>query len=149
MVVHQADRLHECVTDGRPDELEAAPHEVLRQGLRDPRPRRHLPDGMPAVADRMPADEAPQVRVEGSELLLHGEERPGALHRALDLGAVANDPLVAEQPADGGGAEARNPAGIEPGERLAISVALAQDRQPGEPGLCALEYEELEQLPVV
>ncbi len=44
-----------------------------------------------------PADEAPDVGVEGAELLLHGEEGACVAHRRLHLGPVADDASVREQ----------------------------------------------------
>src|SRR3954469_14436045 len=54
VVVDDADRLHERVADGRPDEAEAAPEQVLAQ--------------------RLCVLEAPEVGVEAAELLLHRKE---------------------------------------------------------------------------
>src|SRR3972149_3983728 len=39
--------------------------------------------------------------------------------------------------------------GVEAGEGSAVGIPFLQDRDPGEPGLCALQYQELEQKPVV
>src|SRR4051794_25269272 len=77
VVVDDADRLHERVADGRPDEAEAALQEVL--------------------AHRLCVLEAPDIGVETAEFLLHGEKRFCVAHGALDLQSVANDALVTHQ----------------------------------------------------
>src|SRR6188472_3680614 len=65
--------------------------------------------------------------------------------RRLDLPAVADDGRVLEEPLDVALAEAGDLAEVEPGEGAPERLALAQDRQPGEPGLEPLERELLEQ----
>ena len=71
------------------------------------------------------------------------DRRPRVLDRRLDLAAMADDPGVAEQPLDVALAEARDRLRVEAGERVPEVLPLAQDRQPGEPGLEALEAEPL------
>jgi hypothetical protein len=56
---------------------------------------------------------------------------------------VADDPRIGEQPLDVAFVEARDALGIEPGERAPEVAALAQDRQPREAGLKALQTEPL------
>jgi hypothetical protein len=63
----------------------------------------------------------------------------------LDLAAVAHDPRVAEETLDVGGTEAGDHLGVEAGEHLAEGVALAQDGEPRQAGLEALEAQLLEQ----
>ena len=73
----------------------------------------------------------------------------GVVEHRFDLAAVADDAGVAEQALDVGGAEARDRLGVEVGEGAAEVLALAQDRQPGQARLEALEAELLEQVAVV
>src|SRR5262249_23716760 len=56
---------------------------------------------------------------------------------------------VREQPLDAAPVEPRDGLRVEFRERLPVVLALAQDRDPGEAGLRALEQEEFEQLAVV
>src|SRR6266705_3276376 len=149
MVVDHADCLHESVDDGRADKTETAPLEVLADRIRRPRAGRHLPHAAPAVLQRPPAGEAPEISVEGAEFPLHVEEGAGVADGGLDLEAIAHDPRVAEQPFDVAGAKARHLDRVEPGEGAAIVLPLVEDRGPGQPGLRALEYQELEQAAVV
>ncbi len=62
---------------------------------------------------------------------------------------MADDPGIGEQPLDVLLAEPGDLLEVEPGERLSEVLALAQDRQPGEPGLEPLEDELLEETAVV
>src|SRR5690606_26788228 len=111
--------------------------------------RWHLPLLAPPVHDRAAADEAPDVRVEAAELLLEREKAAGVRDRRLDLLAVADDAGIAHQPLDRPRVEACDALRIEVRKRAAIAFALAQDRPPAEPGLGALEQQELEVPPVV
>ena len=62
---------------------------------------------------------------------------------------MADDARVPKQPLDVALAEARDRFGIEAGEGGAEVLALAQDRQPRQPGLEALEAQPLEQAALV
>ena len=72
-----------------------------------------------------PADEAPDVGVEGAELLLHGEEGAGVAHGRLHLGPVADDAGVAQQLLHPGRREAGHLGGVEAGEGLAVARRAA------------------------
>jgi hypothetical protein len=67
----------------------------------------------------------------------------GVRNRRLDLAPVADNPRVTEEPLDVGLTEGRDSIDLEACERRPESLALAQDRQSGEPGLEALEAEPL------
>jgi hypothetical protein len=62
---------------------------------------------------------------------------------------VPDDPGVAQQSLDVGLAVASDHGRVEAGEHLPEAVPLAQDRQPGQPGLEPFEAELLEQSVVV
>jgi hypothetical protein len=62
---------------------------------------------------------------------------------------MPNDSGVLQQPCDVPRAESRHGFGIEPGERGAEVLALAEDRQPGQPGLEPLEAQPFEQATLV
>src|SRR5690606_32282570 len=66
----------------------------------------------------------------------------------LDLGAVAHDAGVGHEPCDVLVAEGGDVAGLEAGERLPEGRALAEDRDPAEPRLEALQAQLLEERPV-
>ena len=63
--------------------------------------------------------------------------------RRLDLAAMADDRGVRQQPLDVALAERGDTIGLEARECGPEALALAQDRQPGEAGLEALEAEPL------
>ena len=73
----------------------------------------------------------------------------GVVDGRLDLPAVSHDRRVAEQPLDVRGAEAGHGTEVEAGECTAEPLALAEDRQPAEPGLEPLQAQLLEQAHVV
>src|SRR5262249_36007702 len=103
----------------------------------------------PAVQDRRPADERPDVRVEAAELLLQREEVARIRDGCIDLLAVADDAGILHEPSHRACVEARDLRGIEARERAPVIFALAQDSPPAQARLCALQQEELEVLPIV
>ena len=81
--------------------------------------------------------------------VVQGDRRARVGDRRLDLRAVADDAGVGEQAGDVIVAEAGDGLGLEVRERGPERLALAQDRDPGEPGLERLERHALEQPAVV
>ena len=147
MVVDDPDRLHERVRRGGADEAKAALFELLRQGLRFRRRGRDVAAG-PRRALAIGAERPG----EGRERLVTGGQVAGGGgvgDRGLDLGPVANDPGVGEQALDLGLAVVGDALVVEPVERLPEVLALAQDRQPREPGLKRLQGQPLVDAPVV
>ena len=64
MIVDHACSLHECVADGRADELETARLEVFAHRIRLFRTRWYLLQRFPFVLDGLATSEAPDVLVE-------------------------------------------------------------------------------------
>ena len=146
VVVDQPGRLHERVAGGRADEAEAAPLQLLAHRRRLGGLRRDLADRAKRVHARLAVDERPEQLAERH---VERERRPGVPDHGLDLAAVADDAGVAEQPLDVAFAEAGDRLDVPAGERGAVALALVQDRRPGEPGLRALEVQQLEELSLV
>jgi len=92
--------------------------------------------------------ETPQERGEPADLA-EVAGRGGVADRRLDLAAVADDPRVCQEPLHVGLTEIGDRVGIEPRERPAERLALAQDRRPRQPRLERLEAEALEQSALV
>src|SRR5438132_13112521 len=69
----------------------------------------------------------------------------GIRNRGLDLRAIADDALVAQQACDLGTAKARNRIWLEVRESAAEGVALGKNGSPREPGLEGFEAQALEQ----
>ena len=149
MIVDHADRLHEGIDDGRPDELEAARRKLLRHRLRQRRLRRHLLGGAEAV-DLRPAVEKSHSSSEkpGPFSMISSQARADS-DRAFDLHAVAHDAGVLHQLLDLLRRVARDLLRLEIVEGAAEIVALAQDRDPRQPGLEAVEHQLLEERAVV
>ncbi len=82
-------------------------------------------------------------------LLMHRGGGLGVVDRRLDLAAVADDAGVLQEPVDVALAEARDRLDVEVREGGPEVLALAQDREPGQPGLKALEHHALVQATVV
>src|SRR5712671_3981044 len=90
VVVDQPSSLHERVTDGRAEKIEAALLQILAHRVRFRSPRRNSFPQPPGVHSRFPADKLPDVAIEPSELLLHLEKCLGVLYRRSDLQPVAD-----------------------------------------------------------
>ena len=100
MIVHHADRLHEGIDDGRPDELEAAPRAPLTSAAQSAvsagvraRCRAGCLIGLP------PTKSHRHVGKPGPLSMISSQAR-AERDRALDLGAVAHDAGVLHQPFD-------------------------------------------------
>src|SRR5438874_2455145 len=91
VVVDQTHGLHEGVARRRTHELEAAALQILAHESRLRRLRGYLREATPAVLDRLPANEAPEVRVQRAHLFSKPERRPCVCNGRLDLRAVADD----------------------------------------------------------
>ena len=89
--------------------------------------------GLPSTCFQMNSREAAGL------LLLDVEPQLRALDRGLDLRVGADDAFVLHQPLDVALAVARDLLGIEIVEGFAEVLALAQDRDPGEPRLKPVE----------
>jgi hypothetical protein len=149
MVVHQSGRLHEGVADRRSDKTKATLFQRFRKGIRFRSAGRNVALTTPSVLFRCLFDEAPDEPIETAELFLDGQQRAGIADGALDLEAIANDGGVGEQGFDAPAVESCDACRIEIGKGSPITVALVEDRLPGEPGLGTLQHQKLEQPPIV
>jgi hypothetical protein len=142
MVVDDAARLHRRVDGRRPDEAEARALERRREGLG--LGRRGVPVGVArrwVVALRGVRPDQLRER----RRVTQRDRRARVRDRRLDLPAVADDRRVREQPLDVALSEPGDAIRVEALEGGAKRLALAQDRQPGEPRLEAFEAEPLVQ----
>ncbi len=148
MVVDHPHRLHEGVADGRAAELEAFGLECFGHGAGFRRFGRHLGHAAPMVALGPAVDELPEIRREAARRCHQVEGGAGGQDGAFDLGAVADDAGILHQGLDLGGVVARDQRRVEAVEGALEIRALAQDGDPGEAGLEAVQDQLLEQLAV-
>jgi hypothetical protein len=147
VVVDDAARLQRRVHRRRADEAEARGAKPFRERRRSRRGR--VPLGV------RPRRLSPTRRVFPEELLqrgarfAEGERRACIRDRRLDLAPVTDDRGVRKQPLDVALSEPGDPLRVEAAERRPEALALAQDRQPRQPGLEALERQPLVQAPLV
>jgi len=148
VVVDDPARLHRRVRRRRADEAQAAPLELARERAALGRARRQ-------VAQRARRRRRPLRRERPHELgevdagLAQRDDGARVRDRRLDLGAVAHDARVGEQPRDVVVAEGGDARGVEVAEGGAERRPLAQDRQPGQARLERLEADPLEDAPLV
>jgi hypothetical protein len=149
MVVHQPNRLHERVTDGRSDELEAATKEITAHqvGLRST--RGDFTERTAPVYAWLVPDKRPDVRVKAAELTLNDAEGLCIPDGADKLETVANDAGVLKKTLDFRRRETSHPGRIEARECFAIRFPLLENRLPTQPGLRTFQRQELEKNPVV
>src|SRR3989344_2658154 len=149
MVVDHAHGLHVGIDDGRAHEAETTQFQIFRQRVGFAGVRGKAFQRAPMVHARSPADEAPHVAVERTEFFLHRQERPRIRDGGRYFQAIAHNAGVPEQAPDVARAEARHARGVEVRERLAVVLALAQNRDPTQARLGAFEHQKLEVLAVV
>src|ERR1041385_9159909 len=91
MIVHHSCSLHERVTDSAAHEIEPALEKVLAHGVGFGRPRGKFFPALPTIDFLFSPDEAPDVFVKGSELLLHRQKGFGVSDGGRDFQAVTDD----------------------------------------------------------
>src|SRR5215211_8609869 len=147
MVVDDPARLHQGIRGRRADEAKAAELELSGQCLR------LRASGLEVgVGSWRLAALRPKRPHHGGERLTRTSQPlggAGVLDRGDDLGAVPDDPLIAEQALHVGAIEGRNRGDLKPREGGPEGLALAEDRQPGESALEGLEGEPLIEATVV
>ena len=150
VVVHETHRLHERVDGRRPDEAEAARLQVARQRRRGVGRRRDRARESAARAARGRRREAPDVAprtIRARAARRAPRARCGSPPRSCRDGGRC--PASASRRATSRAPKRATRCGIEVAEGAAEVLALAQDRQPREPRLKALEHELLEEPRVV
>ncbi len=149
MVVHETDRLHMSIHRRRSDEGEATLFQILRKGIRKRGRGRNGGLLRPAVDERLAVDEAPNIRIEGAELLGDCQESPSVLDRALDLATISDETIIQEEFLHLRRSEPGYLFGIEAGKGPAVRLALAEDGSPGKSGLLRFEKHEFEMLEII
>src|SRR5207244_6813469 len=100
-------------------------------------------------ARRPCAREARYVPIAAAALLLHLQKTPRIGHGACDLQPVADDARISQQASHISLSESCYLLRVEVFKRLLEVISLAQDRDPAQPRLKALENEHLEDLPIL
>ena len=149
MIVHDPYGLQEGIHDGRADKAEPPALEVLAEGLGQGGLRRDGRAGRARIRLGLPPGKAPEVGVKALEPPLHLQEGQGVADRGFQLEPVAHDPRVEHERRHGFGGIAGHLRRIEPDEGLPVGLPLAQDGDPAQPGLGALQGQQLEQPEVI
>ena len=137
------------IYDATSDELESSFLEVFAESIGFRRSCRDVFHRFATVLDGSSSHKLPDVVVETTELLLHGEKSLGIRDGGRDLESISNDAWILEEGSDFSLVEARDLGRIEVGESLAVGVALVQHGGPAQSRLSPLEDEKLEVLPIV
>ena len=149
MVVDHPGRLHDSVQDRTAAEFESAGDHVFTHRIRDRAFGRDLGQGLPAILDRFPIGEAPQIRIQSAKLLLNFEDPVGVIDDGVDFGLIADDPRVGEQFLNFHVGVAGDNFDIKIVERMPKILPLAQDRIPTQASLHPVQSQEFKQHAVI
>src|SRR5438477_3660893 len=148
MIIHDSDRLHEGITDGRAYKAEATFSQVLTHAVGLIGAGGHVPGALgPFTAFFW--GKLPDVFFKAAELFLDRRERLRVLNYGGDLHPVADDSRIGKERSNLLLVVLHNDLGSEPVKRFAIVFALPEDRLPTQPGLCAFETEKFKQSSVI
>ena len=75
MIVDHSNGLHECIANRRANECEPPAFQVPTQGLGDRRVAGNVLGRFPAIANRSPFDELPNILVKAADFLLNEKKR--------------------------------------------------------------------------
>lgn len=141
-VVHDHARgLHQCVANGRADERESGLFQGFAHRQRFGGDRRDFTAILEMIDDRLVTDERPEER----HRVLQRQPGLGITPGGVEFQAVADDPRIEHQFVDFSVAHLRHALYVEAEQHLAITLALAQHGDPGQPGLEPFEQKQLEQ----
>ncbi|SRR5579871_3993013 len=130
VIVHDPDRLHERITDGGADKVEAPGLEIFAHGLRFAGFGWDFFHIGPRVLPLLSAGKLPDITVEAAELFLHIQKGFRIAYRRPYLKTVADDPGIVQQFLDLVRIKARNLRWLEPVESLAVGITLVQNGRP-------------------
>src|SRR6266850_1701051 len=130
VIVHEPNRLHVGIGDRAADKPETTLLEILRQCIADRARRWHLSHPAPAIHDRFPSHELPDVAIERTELLLYSEKRLRVGYRRVDFEPVADDAGILQQHGFFLRRESLHLLRIELRKRSTIAIQPQQDRFP-------------------
>ncbi len=141
-VIHDHARgLHQRVANGRPDEGEAGFFQAFAHLDGDRRNGRHFAAILEMIDHRRATDEGPEKPYR----VLQRQPGLGIAPGGVELQAIADDARIEHQLVDFGIAHLRHALHIKAEHHLTITLAFAQHRDPGKPGLEPFEQKQLEQ----
>src|SRR5690242_16198107 len=97
MIVHHADRLHESVADGGPDEAEPPLHQRFAHRVRLPAAGGEVAQGAAAILLGHAPHEAPEKGTEVAFLLLELEERARVANGRHHLLPISHDARILQE----------------------------------------------------
>src|SRR5258708_21719397 len=149
MFIDDAHGVHERVADGRSDETETSPFEILAHGVAMCGRLRNAAQVQGPAAQPLAARELPEVVVERAQGGADLKVGLGVGNEGLHLEAISDDAGILHQAPAFGGSVADHFLGVETVERYAVSLALAQDGDPAQARLRAFQAQHLEERAVV
>jgi hypothetical protein len=149
MIIDHSCRLHERITDRRPDEFESASQQVAAHGVGFGAVRGYVSQSSPTILDWFAVDKPPKISIETSEFFSHLEKSLRVLDCSRDFQSVPHDAIVAEQSLDVSLAIAGNLFRAKSIERFSVVLALFQNSVPAQSRLRSFEDEEFEEHSIV
>src|ERR1041385_8386400 len=98
VIVDHANCLHKRVADRRADKFESASQQIAAHCVRFGSSSGYGSKLSPTILDRLAVNEVPEIRVERSEFLSHGEKAFRVLDCRCDFQSVPHNAIVVQQP---------------------------------------------------
>ncbi len=149
MLIDHPDSLHERMADRRPDEPEPSALEVLANGIAVRRRCRDPFEVQRPAAQHLAVRELPDVIAEGAGAVAQLEVAARVGDEGVHLEPISHDAGIAQQALALYGIVAGHRFSIEVVERGTIARALAQDGEPAQARLRALQTQHFEQMTVI
>src|ERR1700678_4582048 len=141
VIIDHADGLGKGVRDYRTAEIEAALLQVAGKRLAHFALGRNLSPLLEMIVHRLACHMLPDEIAEAARLLFDLQPSFGAPDRGLDLGAASDDAFILEQPVDVARAVLGDAVRVEAVKGFAEILALAQNGDPGKPGLETVQHQ--------
>jgi hypothetical protein len=149
VIIHHSHRLHEGVRNGRAHEFESSTQKISAQRVRIGSARRDLWEAFPKIDFGFASNEAPNVGIETSKLLLDEEEGLRVLDGGFDFQPVSNNAGVRQEFVDFSLVIAGDQTRVKIIEGAAIVLSFLEYGRPAQAGLRALQNQKLEQPAVI
>lgn len=149
VVVDHARRLHVGVANGGANKLKPALLKIFAHRIRGSGAGGHLGHGGPGILHSFALDKLPNVAIKAAEALLHLQKRLGVEGGGGNFETVAHNARILQKLLVLGLVVASDDRRVKAIKGGAEVFALAQNGEPAQPGLKAIENDELEVFGVV
>ncbi len=143
MIVDHPDGLHVGIHNGGAQEFESSFLQVEGQFLGGGGDRWDVLHRPPTVDQRVSLDKIPHIFGKRPKFVLHFQKTLGVVDRGLDLGAIADDARILQQPLHPPAIKSGHFGGIKTGKSLAVMFPFIENRPPAQTRLGGFEDQKL------